>query len=215
MKAARGEICDPPAGCGVAALGRSSTCAGNGILLAGMRPCPPSRVTVRNGRVASALDQLEQAAIQLDHGSGSLYKQVPGTPVTAEPKLRLELQGGDTGRVAGDDGSAMNLSSRTWLRCMIVPEVTEVSFPQAAHSQLARRRFSPQTLSWPQAGRRSRRSAWLRDAGRRRLHRESAHRSRRGSGRSYPAAGHENNRRTADSCRKSGCRQTGIRGISL
>ena len=35
---------------------------------------------------------------------------------------------------------------------MIVPAVTEVSFPQAAHSQLARRRFSPQPLSWPQAG---------------------------------------------------------------
>ena len=30
---------------------------------------------------------------------------------------------------------------------MIVPAVTEVSFPQAAHSQLARRRFSPQPLS--------------------------------------------------------------------
>ena len=39
-----------------------------------------------------------------------------------------------------------------WLRCMIVPAVTEVSFPQAAHSQLARQRFSPQPLSWPQAG---------------------------------------------------------------
>ena len=39
-----------------------------------------------------------------------------------------------------------------WLRCMIVPAVTEVSFPQAAHSQLARRRFSSQPLSWPQAG---------------------------------------------------------------
>ncbi len=39
-----------------------------------------------------------------------------------------------------------------WLRCMIVPAVTEVSFPQAAHSQLARRRFSPQPLAWPQAG---------------------------------------------------------------
>ena len=38
------------------------------------------------------------------------------------------------------------------LRCMIVPAVTEVSFPQAAHSQLARRRFSSQPLSWPQAG---------------------------------------------------------------
>ena len=36
--------------------------------------------------------------------------------------------------------------------CMIVPAVTEVSFPQAAHSQLARRRFSSQPLSWPQAG---------------------------------------------------------------
>ena len=35
---------------------------------------------------------------------------------------------------------------------MIVPAVTEVSFPQAAHSQLARRRFSSQPLSWPQAG---------------------------------------------------------------
>ena len=33
------------------------------------------------------------------------------------------------------------------LRCMIVPAVTEVSFPQAAHSQLARRRFSSQPLS--------------------------------------------------------------------
>ena len=34
---------------------------------------------------------------------------------------------------------------------MIVPAVTEVSLPQAAHSQLARRRFSSQPLSWPQA----------------------------------------------------------------
>ena len=44
------------------------------------------------------------------------------------------------------------LPGAKWLRCMIVPAVTEVSFPQAAHSQLARRRFSPQPLSWPQAG---------------------------------------------------------------
>ena len=40
----------------------------------------------------------------------------------------------------------------TWLRCMTVPALTEVSLPQAAHSQLARRRFSSQPLSWPQAG---------------------------------------------------------------
>ena len=33
-----------------------------------------------------------------------------------------------------------------WLRCMIMPAVTEVSFPQATHSQLARRRFSSQPL---------------------------------------------------------------------
>ena len=35
---------------------------------------------------------------------------------------------------------------------MIVPAVTEVSFPQAAHSQLARRRFSSQPLSMAAGG---------------------------------------------------------------
>ena len=38
------------------------------------------------------------------------------------------------------------------LRCTIVPAVAGVSFPQAAHSRLARRRFSSRPLSWPQAG---------------------------------------------------------------
>ena len=48
------------------------------------------------------LDQvLKQAAIRIDHGTAQLVQQEPGTLVTAEPELGLELQGGDTIRVAG------------------------------------------------------------------------------------------------------------------
>ena len=50
------------------------------------------------------LDQvLKQAAIRIDHGTAQLVQQEPGTLVTAEPELGLELQGGDTIRVAGHD----------------------------------------------------------------------------------------------------------------
>ena len=50
------------------------------------------------------LDQvLKQAAIRIDHGTAQLVQQEPGTLVTAEPELGLELQGGDTVRVAGHD----------------------------------------------------------------------------------------------------------------
>ena len=44
-----------------------------------------------------------QAAIRIDHGTAQLVQQEPGTLVTAEPELGLELQGGDTVRVAGHD----------------------------------------------------------------------------------------------------------------
>ena len=48
------------------------------------------------------LDQvLKQAAIRIDHGTAQLVQQEPGTLATAEPELGLELQGGDTVRVAG------------------------------------------------------------------------------------------------------------------
>ena len=72
---------------------------------------------------------------------------------------------------------------------MIVP-AAEVSFPQAAHSQLARTASGPVMAA---RGRRSRRaSAWRRDAGHRRLHRERRLEGGAGHGAViFPAAGHD------------------------
>ena len=106
-----------------------------------------------------------------------------------------------------------------WLRCMIVPAVTEVSFPQAAHSQLARRRFSPQPLSWPQAG--QTKPSGQRLAARCRAQEASsgkrASKAARDMGRSYfqrlAMTEHYTNMLPTPT-RNSTSRQTGLKGIS-
>ena len=107
-----------------------------------------------------------------------------------------------------------------WLQCMIVPAVTEVSFPQATHSQLARRRFSSQPLSWPQAG--QTKPSGQRLAARCREQEASsgkrASKAARDMGRSYfqrlTMTEHYTNMLPMPT-RNSTSRQSGLRGISL
>ena len=102
---------------------------------------------------------------------------------------------------------------------MIVPAVTEVSFPQAAHSQLARRRFSSQPLSWPQAG--QTKPSGQRLAARCRAQEASsgkrASKAARDMGRSYfqrlAITKHYTNMLPTPT-RNSTSRQTGLKGIS-
>ena len=102
---------------------------------------------------------------------------------------------------------------------MIVPAVTEVSFPQAAHSQLAQRRFSSQPLSWPQAG--QTKPSGQRLAARCRAQEASsgkrASKAARDMGRSYfqrlAMTEHYTNMLPTPT-RNSTSRQTGLKGIS-
>ncbi len=85
----------------------------------------------------------------------------------------------------------MNQVFRGWLRCMIVPAVTEVSFPQAAHSQLAGDASVPSPCHGRRRGRRSRRASCEMPGaggfiGKARLEGGAGHRAV-----VFPAAGHD------------------------
>ena len=136
--------------------GDSSTEPAMRILPCGLRPCPPGPGLLRcgTGGWPHRSRPGPQAGCDPDRPwHGAACAAGARHSCNAEPELGLELQGGDTIRVAGHDvnGHEPGLQGQ-------VAAVHDRAcghrglLPAAAHSQLARRRFSSPPLSWPQAG---------------------------------------------------------------